>query len=144
MSCGENKALPSQGVLFQRGDGASPETFNTVSRVTDSNSPDGSSNPIDVSALEDVAKEYIPGLYDGGNVNISGNLIPSDLQQQGMINDRDNQTCRNFRLVLTDTPKTTITFSAFVLSFNMTAAVDGKIPFTANLKVTGKETWSNL
>lgn len=137
-----SSALESQGILLKRGDGATPETFTAIGEITSLDGPSGSASVIDVTHLSSTAKEKRMGLMDEGQVSIEGNLVTSNTAQMGLKTDRANRTLRNFQMVLTDTPTTTLSFSAYVTTFSISAKVDGVIPFKANLEISGAVTWS--
>ncbi|HEX9768439.1 MAG TPA: phage tail tube protein [Kiloniellales bacterium] len=135
-------AIHSEGTLFQRGDGASPEVFATIGEVTDFDGPSGQAAVIDVTHFQSTFKDKLIGLPDEGQFTLSGNYVKSSTAQAGLKTDRTNRTLRNFKLTLTDSPATVLTFAAFVLSFSISAAVDDKVPFSVTLEISGPVTWA--
>jgi hypothetical protein len=136
--------LKSQGVVLKRGDGGDPtEVFTAIGEVTAvSGVGGGSASEIDVTNLSSTAKEFILGLKDEGEVSVSLNLDTADTMQTGLRTDRDNNTLRNFELDLTDSGPTTISFSAFVKSYNVGIAVDSQITLEVSLRLSGAATWA--
>jgi hypothetical protein len=143
----QSQALEAQGVILQRGDGATTEVFTEVAEVTSFNGPGGSASVVDVTHLRSTAKEKRMGLRDEGQISFECNLIPSDEAQTGLRTDRANRTLRNFKFLLTDDPggsgssPTTLEFSAFVLNFSISGSVDGKIAASITLEISGDVTW---
>lgn len=138
-------ATTSQGVQLKRGDGATPtEVFTLVAEIQNFNGPTEAAKQIDVSTLDSTAHEYIGGLTDGGEVQISGNFVGSNAQQQGLRADMLARTRRNFKLLLTDdnSSPTTAAFAAVVTSFSIKGGVDKQIEFSASLKISGLVTWT--
>jgi len=134
--------LESQGVLFKRGNGASPEVFSTVGQVVSFSGPSGSAAVIDVTNLSSTAKEKLMGLHDEGQISLEMNLDPADTAQMGLKTDRSNRTLRNFTLTLTDSPATVLSFSGYVLNFNIGGSVDAVITASVTIEIDGAVTWS--
>jgi predicted secreted protein len=138
-----SEAIVSEGILIQRGNGATPtEIFTTVGEITDFDGPGGSASVIDVTNLESTAKEKLMGLKDEGQFSFNANLVPGDVGQTGLRTDRDNRTLRNFKVILTDAGTTTLTFSAYVLGFSISGAVDDKVGSSITLEISGNVTWA--
>lgn len=135
-----SNAINAQGVELRRGNGASPETFVIVGEITQFDGPGGSATVIDVSTLQSVAKEKRAGLPDEGQFTFQMNLDPSDVQQNALRADRAARVLRNFRLVLTDSSNTTLQFSALVLEFKISGAVDQVVKASVTLEISGAVT----
>lgn len=135
-------AMVTEGVVIARGDGASPEVFTTIGECTDFDGPSGSAAVIDATHFQSTAKEKVIGLPDEGQFTISGNFIGTNSAQTGLRTDRTNRTLRNFKVTLTDSPATVLTFAAYVLSFSISGAVDDKIPFSVTLEISGAVTYA--
>jgi predicted secreted protein len=136
-----SNALQTQGVVLQRGNGATPEIFSAIAEIMTFDGPGGSAAEIDVTSLSSSAKEFLLGLKDEGEFDFTANLIPSDTGQVGLRTDRDNRTRRNFRLLLTDAGPTTLSFTAIVKEFSIKGKVDDAIRLSIKLRVTGPVTW---
>ncbi len=135
-----SNAIISQGVTLRRGNGATPETFQTVGEITKFDGPGGSASVIDVTTLQSNAKEKRMGLADEGQFTFSMNLDTQDNQQNALRSDRSGRTIRNFQLQLTDTALTTLSFSAFVLEFKITGGVDQVVTASVTLEISGPVT----
>jgi len=138
-----SNALESQGVVFKRGDGATPiEVFTAVGEVTSFSGPGGSASVIDVTSLASTRKEKRMGLPDEGQLTIELNFDPTDTAQMGLKADRAARVLRNFELVLTDASTTTLSFSGYVLNFSISGKVDDKITASCTIEITGEVTWA--
>ena len=133
-------ALETQGVILNIGDGGGPEVFEAIGEVTDFDGPGGSANVIDATHLGSTFREKLMGIPDEGQFTFSLNLVPGDNGQRRLVENRANRTLTNFQLMLTDTPQTTLAFSAYVLSFSQSGAVDDKINASVTLEITGQVT----
>lgn len=137
-----SEAIASEGILIQRGNGASPEVFTTIGEITDFDGPGGSASVIDATHLGSLAKEKLIGLPDEGQFSFNVNFIGGDPGQVGLRNDRQNRTLRNTKVIFPDSSTTTATFAAFVLSFSTSGAVDDKVSGAISLEITGLVDWS--
>lgn len=130
------QAKSSKHIQVKRGDGAGPEVFTTIGEISDLNGPSEMAATLDASNFDSDKKEYILGLGDGGEVTLTMNFVGSDAQQQGLYDDYDNGTRRNFQIVLPDT--TTFTIPALVTKPpSIKAGTDAVIKADVTLKVTG-------
>lgn len=137
-----SNAIKSQGVKLQSGDGGSPEVFLDRCDITSIDGPGGEAAEIDVTHLCSTAKEFLIGLPDEGNITLEGNLVPTDTGQTRLRTDRVNATKRNYKIILTDSPATMITFAAYVKGFKISAGVDTQVKVSITLRVTGALTWT--
>lgn len=137
-----SNALGTQGVVFKRGDGGSPEVFTAVSEIVEFDGPDGTATEIDITHLTSTAKEFLVGLKDEGRITFGMNFVPTDAQQIGLRNDRANRTKRNFRLELTDAGPTKLSFAAYVMGLSISGRPDDKISARLTLRITGDVVYS--
>jgi len=133
------------GTLLQVGDGASPtEVFSTIAEVTGLSGPSLSLETIDATHMESPNnfRELIPSLKSAGEVSFDLNFLPGESSQQGLTTDYLNRTLRNFRIVWTDTGTTTWGFSAYITSFEPSAAIDDKLSASVTLTISGAPNFS--
>jgi len=111
----------------------------TVNEVTSIGDLDTSADDIEVTDYQstDGYKEYIQGLKDGGELEIEGNFYPSDTGQSNLISDFNAGTTREVIITLPGSIGTW-TFDAYVKGFATQVPLDGKVGFSATLKITGK------
>lgn len=137
-----SEAIEGHGTLVEIGQGTTPESYDPVSEVVSFTGPGGSAAVIDVTHLQSSAKEKMMGLFDEGQVSLELNLVPSNTGQTRLRADRVAKTKRNFRVTLTDTPATVLTFAAYVINFSIGTGVDDKATASVTLEVTGDVTWA--
>jgi hypothetical protein len=136
-------ALTAQGSVLKLGDGGDPEAFTAIGEVIGvSGLGGGSGSEIDVTDLSSTGKEFIIGLKDEGEISVTMNLDTGDTQQTALRTARDSATIKNFELDLTDSGPTTISFAAYVKTFNIGLAVDDKISLEVSLRISGAATWA--
>ncbi len=134
-----SNAIPTQGIVIARGDGGSPEVFTLIAEISDFDGPGGERPDIDISSLDSTAREFLPGLKDGGDFTFTANMLPVDAQHVGLrdVDLAETTTARNFRITLTDTGATTISFAAFVKQYRPSGGVDDKLIANVTMRVTG-------
>jgi hypothetical protein len=96
---------------------------------------DGESTEIDTTTLASTAKEYIIGLEDYGNFNLSLNHDNADVGQIAMRAAKTSRIVRE--CVITFSDSSVITFNAYVKSFPLSGGVDDVNKSNVSLRVTG-------
>lgn len=132
-----SQALEAQGTVLKIGNGASPETFATISEIKNFTGPGGSAAVIDVTDLSSLAKEKRMGLADEGQLSFVINYIPSDTEHAALRAARASRAETNFQILFTDTGTTTWDFSGFVTNFSVSGSVDGVIEANVTIEITG-------
>lgn len=142
----ESNAVKALGTKLLRGDGqTTTETFTAIAEVLSIDGPGMSREVIEVAGLSDDANEYLPGAFDGGEVSLELNFVPSDATHGmtgGLLKDFCDGVVRNFKLEFPDTAKTTWAFTAIVVEFTPSASRDKALTASVTLQVTGKPTFA--
>jgi hypothetical protein len=88
----------------------------------------------------DAYKEYVPSLIDTDEVTLDGYFNASTTSGQvAMLTDLNARTSKECVITFPASTKATWTFDGLLTGFTVGGApVDGAIPFTAAIKVTGK------
>ena len=136
--------IDTQGMSLKMGDGLSPETFTQVPRVTSIDPiPNASGKPLrDVTDLSHTdTRKHKFGLADMPEITVEGFFDPDDTTHTALATAHENGTVTNFQVVLTDGTPTTYSFSALV-SMQISAPLDGDVPFTLTLKPQSRLTKS--
>jgi len=136
-----SSALDSQGMIIQYDTGGSPQWV-TIPEVSEMSGPGGQAAEIDVTDLSSTGKEFRMGLQDEGQISLTVNYIPKNTAHSALRTARANQTLTSFRIVFTDSPQTTWSFSAFVLGLEISNSVDDVTKGTITLRVSGSVTQS--
>lgn len=135
-------AVVSKGTVFKRGDGASNEVFATIAEMNSVGLPSQSRPMIDVTDLSSVAREFIPGLLDSGQVVVSMNFTRTTYL--AMRADLLSDSSVNYQIVLPDASNTTIDFAGYVQDMGgQSPGPDEKIAVDVTLKITGAITVSS-
>ena len=135
-------AVRGYGTILYRGTKASGTAIVEMVDIGDFGS---SRADIDITShdSDDTATEYMPGLIDGGQLTISGNLIVSDTsgsQTDLFVTAIAAGTVEAYQLVLpTDD---TFTFSAFVTSYKIKPDLKGVNKITMTLQISGTPTFA--
>lgn len=133
-------AVLTQGTLLKRGDGGSPETFQTVPDVTAMSGPDASKNEIPVTDLASLAQEFKGGLPDFGRLTLEMNYIPGNAIHTAMRNDFNSGSSpvRNWRIAFVNGFRWV--FQAYVASFPGNIQGDSVQKASVVLRITGPVT----
>jgi hypothetical protein len=139
------KAQTGYGTVLQRGDGATPENFNTVSEILTITPPEKKRDMKEATNMSSASatREYIAGLLDPGTVALDVNWAPGDAQHAGLLSDIDNGVLRNFKILLPPAVTSKVfSFAAFVDSFKPATPIDDKITATISLRISGPLTFA--
>jgi predicted secreted protein len=131
------EAISAFGVILSRGEGAVP-----IAEITNIDGVQINRETIDVTShdSEDAYREYIPSLKDTAEIAIEGNFIAGDTEGQlGLQEDLEDGTPQSFVLTFPPAIDASWSFTAYVTAFKTGGfPVDGKLAFSATLKVSGK------
>jgi len=112
-----------------------------IAELTNIGGVDISMDTIDVTNHDssDAYREFIGGLIDAGEVPIEGNFYPGDAGQVALLTALNARTASAFVITFPASVGATWTFNALVTGFMAAEApVDGVLPFSATLKISGK------
>jgi hypothetical protein len=132
--------LQTQGTTIAIETSDSPETWGTIGEVKSIAGPSGSAPEIDITNLASTAREFNMGLPDEGTITLSCNYDPDDTNQAACRTARNAQTLSSFKITCSDSPATTITFSAYVTEWGLNFDIDAVATLTISLRLTGAAT----
>lgn len=135
-----SSALKTQGTTLKVSDGASPEVYTAIGEISNISGPDGTAPEIDVTDMDSTAKEYLLGLPDEGNVTFNVFFVPQDTQHAQLWSDKTSGTARNYRITMTDSPQSTLTFSARVSGLSLDFGTDAATTGSVTLRISGSVT----
>jgi len=134
-------AINSQGSQILHDSGGSPHAFAAIEQVKSITGPQGKANLIDVSHLGSTSKEYLAGLGDSGQIQLSC-LFTGGTEQMDLR--RMFTTTADAEAFLIKIPTTSAKtqfhqfgFNAVVLSWDLTESVDAAVVLNVTLQVTG-------
>jgi len=105
--------------------------------------PENSRDQLDATtnSSASAAREFIPGLKDGGEVTLEGNWVPADVGQVALLASYNNGTTA--ACVITYPSATgTCSFNGFVSNWTINPPHDEKLTFSSTIKVTGPVTYA--
>lgn len=131
-------AIAAQGTLLKIGSG-SPETFTTITGVSNLAGPTGSRELIEVTGLDSTGREYLVGLPDYGDITFTLFYAPKNTQHAALFTafQLAGQTATNFTITFTDSPATIYSFAALVQGFPHNFATNSAVEVNLTLKLTG-------
>ena len=129
--------LKSQGCsIYRMGDSPQAE----IEQVVSISGPDGSVGEIDVTHLASTGKEYIGALPDFGQISLEVVWDPTLATHSAIWTDFLAQTVASYQIRLSDSPQSTLTFSAYPSQYSAQLATDDRVSATISLKVSGSVT----
>lgn len=136
-----SSAIKAQSTTIAVGDAASPEVFTTIPNINSIGGPQKSANDIDVTDLSSTAREFLQGLEDNGQIQLSGYWDSSQTTHQNLRDDCGANTARNYKITFSDS--STIIASARVMEWNLDTSVDEAVVMNCSLKISGDLTNSD-
>jgi predicted secreted protein len=128
-------AMLGRGIVLMKG-------AQKIAEIDSCGTPQWTADDIEVTHTEspDGYKEYVQGLKDGGEVSLGVNWLPGETSQKALYTAFEAGTVEEYSIPLNDTPKTTITFDAYVKGISPAIDRSGKVTATITFRVTGKPT----
>ena len=113
-----------------------------VAALSSIGGPSASAEVTDVFYLDspDNARESIATLLDYGEVSIEGGYIPSDSGQSALKTLMQSLEIGVFKIVYAPGINLSVEFSGFVTAFEVTAASEEIVNFSATIRVSGAPT----
>lgn len=131
------------GTIIARSNSNSPLTYTTIPQVTTINPVGTERSLIDVTHLLSTRREYMKAIPDGLEISIAAWYDPDNATHASLRTDRDAENAVGFRVTFPDSPATTVTFMAQVLSWTVTQVeIDQALQLNVTLKPTGAEVWA--
>lgn len=118
---------------------------NLLGNVIDTTPPNPTRDIIDVTSSSslNMAREFIAGLIDYGEVTIEMNWLPGDSTDALLRGIALERNPRTWKLTWTQmTPDVTCTFAAFLTGYERNSPMADKMTATLTLKVTGEPVWA--
>ena len=122
------------------GTGATYTAIGNVKSISDMES--GSASEIDVTNLASSAKEFRLGLVDNGSISLALHHSNADAGQVVLQARRLDGVAVNMKVILPSGTTPTASFSALVKKFSKSAAVDGVVGASCDIRINGAVTWA--
>jgi predicted secreted protein len=119
-------------------------TFVAIANVEDISGPSRSREAIEVTAHDSPNKyrEFVKGLKDGGEVEITINYDPASASHQALDDDFEEDDLRDYQVVILPgtADEWTWEFSGLITDLGDEFPHDDKMERTATFKISGKPT----
>jgi predicted secreted protein len=127
--------LDGFGSKFYRMSGTSSTA---VAGVTAINGPEGESEQIDVSDMDNANgfREFLPGIVDAGEVELELNYTKAEMALLYAL----WRTTAAYKIVFSDSSN--FSFNGFMAALGAEAPFDDKVGASATFKITGKPTFA--
>ena len=129
--------------LLKKGDAASPEVFTTVADVLAIDWNGKKLDTVDVTSMSSTGnyREFIPTLFDGGELTFGLNYNPTNATHSGLKTDYDARTLRNWQLVLPSSLGTW-SFAGYITEMSLNADLAKQLMQSCKIKVSGLPTFA--
>lgn len=121
---------------------ATTNSTGTVGYVTGFSGPDGQSGELDITSFQSVAREYVLGVSDEGNISIDFLAQSSLPSHKNLVEAKQAGTLRSMKLRLSDPATSQLDFFGYVKSVSLTGAVDSPVTGSAAIRISGAVTWT--
>ena len=127
------------GAVFQR-ETATPGTYASLAELVAFTPPNVSLETVDATHFTSPSayREYIAGLLDGGEVEVTLNFNSDGADWSNYITDIEARAAVNYKIILADT--TEIAFAAIPTGYSPEVPLDDKMTISFTYKVTGRPT----
>lgn len=119
-------------------------TFVAVANISDVSGPSRSREAIEVTAHDspDKYREFVKGLKDGGEVEITINYDPGDVTHQALDDDFEEDDLRDYQVVILPgkDDEHTWQFSGLITDLGDEFPYDNKMERKCTFKISGKPT----
>ena len=131
-----SNATDAQGTTIAVGNGASPEVFTTIAGITDLAEIPQEHAEVEKTDIADTHEQFFQGLGIASEVTFSGNLDSTNTAQDAVRTSKGADTTKNYKITLTDSPATLLTFSARVTRVAHSGPAKDRLMFHFTLKLT--------
>lgn len=133
-----SNAVAGVGTVVRKWDGVS--AWDNIAEVTNISGPGMSREMIDVTSLDSTGgyREFIAGFRDAGTIVLSMNFTRAGLDM--FQADFEDDTSKNYEIVLPDDDATSLEFEGLVQEFPLTVPTDSQITMEVTIKITGPVT----
>lgn len=137
MTTGISDAVIGYGAKFYRYNITS-SAYEAVAEISEIAGPNKSKDAVEVTTLDsaDRYKEFISGLKDGGQIQLTMNYTKATYQQ--MDEDFESDDRNTYMIVLPDEDEFSFEFEGIVTELGLGAPVGDKISADCTIKISGK------
>lgn len=129
-----------QGTKFKMGDGAATEVFTLVPKMKNIGAVGGETPLVDVSTLEDDGMEYIAGVEEGQEMEITGIYVVDNTDQKAFRDAAKARSKKNFEVEYKNGVKATLNLTLLGFKVNEPEK-DQALTFTVKAKQNGIAQW---
>lgn len=133
-------AISGVGTQFKRSNMASAPTFTAIAEVNSITGPSMTRDTIDVTSLDSTGgyREFITGFRDAGTIEFNMNFTIAGYN--AMKDDFEDDSLRDYQIVLPDAGNTTFDFAGIVTDLPLDIPMDDKITCAITIKISGAVT----
>lgn len=125
------------GTAYVSGGSGTANTYTAIGNAKTFSGLDGQASEMDISNFASTGKEFLLGLYDGGQLQVDLDIDNSDAGQQAARTALQGSTKKAFKVILPAGTTPNVSFNAFVRKFTMTGGVDKPLAGQMVLRISG-------
>lgn len=133
------------GVVMERGDGGSPESWTKIGEVTDPDFPTLSRDAVEATHTESTSRyrEFISGLRDGGELSPTLHLDTGATAYDDLITDYESDATVHYRVKSPDGNEAW-DFQGLITNIEHDVPLDDRMTVTVTFKVSGQPSLEDL
>jgi hypothetical protein len=117
----------------------------TIGEVISISGPEMETDVVEITHLDsaNAHKDFIPGLIDGGSVEVELQFETAGTAFNTLVTDFQARTVQAYEILFSNTGASTLSFSAFITSLSPQISGAGeRVTASVGFKVSGKPTWT--
>lgn len=128
--------------VLKRGDGASTESFVAIAEIINITPPAMTRDSVETTKhnTTDRYRTFIPGLRDGGTVEVQVQYDPAAAGHADLLADLNDDVLHNYKVTFPTDIGEEWTFSGFITDMSEESPIDDRITRSVTFKVSGKPT----
>lgn len=133
------KPVNAHDTLLKRGNGATPEVFETVAKViSDISGPGITRGAHQIRGRGEKWARKLPGKPDAGQLSFTVAFMPQNPSHAALLADSHSDDIRNWRMEFPDPEVTAWAFAGFVSNFELNEPEDGTLTAAVTIELDGE------
>ncbi len=133
------KVVNAHDTLLKRGNGATPEVFETVAKViSDISGPGITRGTHQIRGRGEKWARKLPGKPDAGQLSFTIAFMPQSPTHAALLADAHSEEIRNWQIAFPDPEATVWQVAGFVSSFELNEPEDGTLTAAVTIELDGE------
>lgn len=133
------KPVNAHDTLLKRGNGATPEVFETVAKIiSDISGPGITRSAHQIRGRGEKWARKLPGKPDAGQLSFTIAFMPQHSSHAALLADSHSEETRNWRIEFPDPEATAWKIAGFVSNFEIGEPEDGALTAAVTIELDGE------